>query len=67
MERELAAELAHAMRQVSTMPLAGSARASLDARLANARGAAERLQVCERWFAALGRIEAMIGHYIERA
>jgi hypothetical protein len=66
-ERELAAELAHAMSQISYLPLAASARAGFDRELANAEGTAERLQVCERWFAALGRTEAIVGHYIERA
>jgi hypothetical protein len=67
MERELAAELAHAMRQVSTMPLAESARASLNARLADAHSTAERLQVVKLWFARLGATSQMIGHYIDRA
>jgi hypothetical protein len=70
-ERELAAELARAMRQISTLPLAESARARLNQALANSHGVAERLQVLKRWFARMERAyamtEAMVGPYMDRA
>ena len=55
------------MRQISALPLAESARRSLDTELRNARGAAGRLEVLKRWFTALGRTEAIFAGYAARA
>jgi hypothetical protein len=52
-ERELAAELADAMRQISGLPLGESARRILDRELQNARSTAERLQILRQWFASM--------------
>ena len=54
------------MSQISGLPLAESARASLETKLRYARDVAERLQVLKRWFAAIERAyamtEAIVGH-----
>jgi hypothetical protein len=56
---------------ISALPLAESARASLDHLLHNAHGVAGRAQVLRRWLAGMQRAQAMteaiVGPYLARA
>jgi hypothetical protein len=59
MERELTAELVQLESMISALPLAESARASLDAELRYARGVAGRVQVPRKWLAGMQHVYAM--------
>jgi hypothetical protein len=58
-ERELAQELAELESLIAALPLAESARASLDREVRYARDMEERAQVLRRWFAGMQHAYAM--------
>jgi hypothetical protein len=66
MEQELAAELSELESLISALPLAESARASLDRELRYARDMEARAQVLRRWFASVQHASAASAALVDR-